>query len=182
MGFFIVLILFIGIPIAEIAVFIEVGGLIGLWPTVATVILTAIIGTTLLRAQGLATLFKAQENMQRGIFPVQEAFDGICLVAAGALLLTPGFLTDSLGFLLFIPPLRHALRAYLSQHITLATHTQGGFQQGPNRQPPFDDGVIDGEFEDITDKPQKQNKPSKAIEPDDNQRRNPHSPWSGGEH
>jgi len=190
MGFFIVLLLFIGIPIAEIAVFIQVGDIIGLWPTIGTVILTAILGTALLRAQGLATIFKAQENMQRGVFPVQEAFDGICLVAAGALLLTPGFLTDSIGFLLFVPPLRHGLRAYLSRHVTMTTQMHGGFGpgpgphpgQGPGRGPTDQDGVIDGEYEDITDEPDEKTKDAKAIEPDESQRRNPHSPWSGGEH
>jgi len=183
MGFFIVLLLFIGIPIAEIAVFIEVGDRIGLWPTVGTVVLTAVIGTALLRAQGIATIFKAQESMQNGVFPVQEAFDGICLVAAGALLLTPGFLTDTIGFVLFVPPLRHGLRLYLSRHVTLQTQMHGGgFQQGPANKPPFEDGVIDGEFEDVTTKPDARANDAKAIEPDEKTRRNPHSPWSGGEH
>lgn len=183
MGFFVVLLLFIGIPIAEIAVFIEVGSIIGLWPTVGTVVLTAVIGTALLRAQGLATIFKAQENMQRGVFPVKEAFDGICLVAAGALLLTPGFLTDAIGFLLFVPPLRSGLRQYLSKNISLHTQTHGsGFHHGPTSGAPFEDGVIDGEFEDVTSKPDPEAKNVKAIEPDEKIRRNPHSPWSGGEH
>ena len=95
--------LFIVIPIVEIAVFIEVGGRIGLWNTVAVVIITAMIGTWLLRSQGLKTLESARRNMERQVFPVAELFDGICLLLAGGLLLSPGFVTDAFGFLLFVP-------------------------------------------------------------------------------
>lgn len=101
---------FIVVPIVEIALFIEIGGRAGLWNTIALVVLTAVIGTWLLRAQGLGTLNRAQESLARNVFPVAELFDGLCLLVAGALLLTPGFLTDTLGFLLLIPPLRRLVR------------------------------------------------------------------------
>lgn len=175
MGFFILL-LFIGVPIVEIALFIQAGELIGLWPTIATVIVTAILGTTLLRAQGLSLLFKAQENLNQGIFPMQEAFDGLCLVVAGALLLTPGFLTDAVGFLLFVPPVRTALRLFFARHMTVATfgpdgqplngHPPGG---APGGRPSGDPSVIDGEFVDIT--------PEEAEKMEQKQI-NPKSPWS----
>ncbi len=106
---FIALIAFIVVPIVEIAVFIQVGEQIGVWSTIGVVVLTAIIGTAMLRQQGLSVLFRIQENLQANRIPVQELFDGVCLVIAGALLLTPGFVTDTVGFLLFVPPYRHWL-------------------------------------------------------------------------
>jgi UPF0716 protein FxsA len=101
---------FIAIPIVEIAVLIKVGGAIGAWNTIALVILTAIAGTALLRAQGLATLARVQDSLARDIFPAHALFDGACLLVAGALLLTPGFVTDALGLALFLPPVRGLLR------------------------------------------------------------------------
>lgn len=108
-----ILLAFIAIPIAEIALFIEVGGFIGLWPTIAIVIATAMAGTALIRKQGLNTLQRAQHEMDAQRLPVRELFDGLCLVFAGALLLTPGFLTDAVGFALLVPPLRALLGGYL---------------------------------------------------------------------
>lgn len=104
-----ILALFIGVPLIEILLFIEVGGLIGAWPTIGLVVLTAVIGTALLRRQGLATLARAQAEMDAERLPVRELFDGVCLLFGGALLLTPGFLTDALGFALLVPPLRAIL-------------------------------------------------------------------------
>ena len=100
-------------PIIEIAVFIALGGEIGIWNTIGLIVITAIIGASLLRNQGLTTLRRAQDSLNRQIFPVTELFDGICLLVAGILLLTPGFVTDSIGFLLFMPPVRRVLRAWL---------------------------------------------------------------------
>ena len=108
---------FIGVPLLEIAVFIQVGEVIGLWPTLGTVVATAVAGTWCLRAQGLATLARARSQVSQGALPARELFDGACLLVAGALLLTPGFVTDSVGFLLFMPPVREALRKALSQHL-----------------------------------------------------------------
>lgn len=164
---FVVLLFFIAVPIIEIALFIQAGELIGLWPTIATVVATAMLGTALLRAQGLSVLFRTQKNLGQGVFPVQEAFDGLCLVVAGALLLTPGFLTDAIGFLLFIPPFRSALRELLARRMTVIT-------VGPDGQPrqdrsPYDPTVIDGEFVDITPE-EAENEKQKQI--------NPKSPWS----
>ncbi|MBS28204.1 MAG: exlusion protein FxsA [Alphaproteobacteria bacterium] len=104
-----ILALFIGIPLIEIYLFIQVGGWVGVWPTIGLVVLTAFIGTTLLRQQGLATLARAQSELDQERLPVRELFDGVCLVFGGALLLTPGFLTDAFGFALLLPPLRAIL-------------------------------------------------------------------------
>ena len=109
--------LFLFTPLVEIAVFIEVGGALGLWPTLAIVILTAMLGTALFRIQGLATLRQAQASLAANRFPVEEVFDGLCLLAAGALLITPGFVTDSLGFLLFLPPFRTFLRGLIARRL-----------------------------------------------------------------
>lgn len=153
----ILLLLFIGVPIAEIALFIEVGDLIGLWPTLATVVVTAIVGTALVRAQGMAALARARASMERDRLPVEEVLTGVCLLVAGALLLTPGFLTDAIGLALLIPPLRLAIAAgvfrYAQKHGNVHVHTSGGTfhgggGHGPRRGP---DGrpIIDGEFEEV---------------------------------
>ena len=105
----VLLLAFVITPIVEIAVFIQIGGEIGLWPTLAIVVITAIVGTALLRAQGLATFASAQKTLARGEFPVSQVFDGACLLVAGALLLTPGFVTDGIGLTLFFPPVRDLL-------------------------------------------------------------------------
>ena len=107
---FLILLALILVPLIEIGVFIEVGGAIGLWPTLALIVVTALLGTWQLQAQGLTTLNRAREQMDRGAMPARELFDGACLLIAGALLLVPGFVTDVLGALLFVPPVRDALR------------------------------------------------------------------------
>jgi UPF0716 protein FxsA len=104
---------FIFVPIIEIAVLIQVGGLIGVWQTIALVVITAVVGAAMLRAQGLRTLQAAQESLNRNEMPVAELFDGACLLVAGILLLTPGFVTDAFGFLLFVPPVRRLARGLL---------------------------------------------------------------------
>ncbi len=107
------LLIFIVVPLAEIAVFIKVGAWIGLWPTIATVILTAIAGTALLRYQGTSAMNKASAALAAGRLPVESVIDGVSLLLAGAFLLTPGLITDGFGFLLFIPAFRHHLARWL---------------------------------------------------------------------
>ena len=146
----ILLILMIGVPIIEIAVFIEVGGWLGLMPTLAVVILTAVIGTGLLRHQGFSTLARAQEHLALGRFPMAEVFDGLCLLLAGALLLTPGFVTDAFGFLLFVPAFRAGFRGLVARYLQSSgrIHMQSadfGQKPRPNRDP----SVIEGEFEEL---------------------------------
>ncbi len=156
---------FIGVPLVEIAVFIQVGGWIGLGPTLALVVVTAVLGTWQLRAQGLATLLRARDQVERGALPARELFDGACLLVAGALLLTPGFMTDAVGFLLFLPPVREKLRAFLARYVQASMETQrfvGGGEAGPGptgrpggrpgERPGGAQGpIIDGEFRDVSD-------------------------------
>ena len=100
------LILFLVVPLAEIYVLIEVGSEVGAVATVALVVLTAVVGAVLMRAQGLATLLRARAAMAKGEVPALEMLEGAVILIAGALLLTPGFLTDAAGFACLIPPVR----------------------------------------------------------------------------
>ncbi|MEQ8746398.1 FxsA family protein [Pyruvatibacter sp.] len=111
--FFYLLLAFVGIPLIEIALFIEIGGAIGTVATIAIVIATAVLGASLLRQQGMSTARMAQTKLSRGEMPVEQAFDGMFLVFAGGLLLTPGFMTDAIGFSLFVPQIRGWLRGRL---------------------------------------------------------------------
>ena len=105
------------IPLVEIYFLIQIGEQIGAWKTVLLVIVTAIIGVTLLRQQGMRTLLKANQAMQAGQMPAQEMFDGFMLAAVGILLVTPGFFTDAIGFILLVPVVRKALLKSLMQKL-----------------------------------------------------------------
>jgi len=95
--------LFLVIPIIEIYFLIKVGEVIGIFPTILLVISTAVIGAGLLRQQGLSTLARFQQNLSNGKIPAQEMVEGIILAVGGALLMTPGFVTDTMGFLCLLP-------------------------------------------------------------------------------
>ena len=128
------LLIFIVVPLAELAVLIKVGSAIGILPTFALIFLTAIIGVTLLRAQGLATLMRASERMQQGSLPAQELAEGFLLALAGALLLTPGFLTDAFGFSLLMPGVRGTIAQSLMKRFQ--PQVMNPFDQ-PGGQDPF---------------------------------------------
>ncbi|MGR8948265.1 MAG: FxsA family protein [Gammaproteobacteria bacterium] len=96
----------IAVPLIELYFLISVGKVIGAGLTVAVVILTAVIGAWLLRLQGLATLNRIQRTTAAGKLPAQELIEGLILLITGALLLTPGFFTDAIGFALLVPPIR----------------------------------------------------------------------------
>lgn len=174
----ILLAVFIGLPLVEIVVFIEVGGALGVWPTIAATVATALAGSLLLRAQGLATLMRARTQMDKGQLPAREMFEGICLVLAGALLLVPGFVTDALGLLLFMPPFRELLRRFIG-HRLAQRGAQGrarvfvdGEEVNPNTWgkesrdrdrgaggPESRGGTIEGEFEEVEDPDPKRDRP-----------------------
>jgi UPF0716 protein FxsA len=107
------LLLFTVVPIVELGLLIQVGRVIGLAPTIAIVLVTGITGAALARWQGLATLHRVQTEMSQGRVPTGPLVDGLLILVAGGVLLTPGFLTDALGFLLLIPPTRTAVRKAL---------------------------------------------------------------------
>ena len=145
-----ILLAFIAVPIIEIAVFLEVGGRIGVLNTILMIVITAIIGTWLLRSQGLQTLQRAQESLNQNVFPVSEVFDGLCLMMAGGLLLTPGFVTDVFGFVLFVPWFRRILReiawSFLARSSQAGVWTNAENRRGPGGNGP---ATIDGEFHEV---------------------------------
>ena len=102
-----IFLLFIFIPIIEIAIFITVGSNIGILNTIAIILLTAVIGIYFVRRQGLTLLFNAQRNMTQGIMPTEEIKGGIFLLISGLLLIQPGFFSDCMGFLMFLKPVQN---------------------------------------------------------------------------
>ncbi len=120
-----VFLLFVLVPIIEIAVLIQVGGAIGGWTTIGIVILTAILGTAMLRQQGMATLAKAQQRMGAGEMPAQQLLEGVLLLVGGVLLLTPGFITDAFGFACLIPFTREWMAKRLASRSLASVHVSG---------------------------------------------------------
>lgn len=108
-----IVIILIVVPVIEIWALLQVGHLIGAWPTVLVVIATGIIGGYLAKQQGLKTVRLAQLQMQRGQMPGDALLDGICILSGGILLLTPGLFTDATGFLLLIPVTRGIVKLWL---------------------------------------------------------------------
>jgi UPF0716 protein FxsA len=121
------------VPLAEIATFVVVGSKIGVLATIALVLVTAVTGMTLLRIQGLGTLGRIQAQMDRGEMPSRELVHGLMIMIAGILLLTPGFITDTLGFLLFVPALRDRAWRFLRERVLFAVQAQT-FRGGARRR------------------------------------------------
>lgn len=129
--------LFVSVPIIEIALFIQVGGWLGLFPTLGIVILTAFLGTVLVRSQGLAQLARVQNSFRTLNDPTEPLAHGAMVLASGLLLLTPGFFTDAVGFALLVPAVRSLLLRYLRSKIKVKS-----FQYGtPQRR--AEDDIID---------------------------------------
>lgn len=149
--FGLLLLAFIAVPVTEIYLFIEIGGLIGAGWTIATVILTAIIGASLLRQQGLSTLMRARSQLDQSQLPALEIVEGLILVFCGGLLLTPGFFTDAVGFILLVPLVRRLIASrVLDRAVVVGGERFSGSAQ-PSRPPRQDRGsrpgdVIDGEY------------------------------------
>lgn len=117
MPFFILLFLFIAVPVTEISLLIKVGGAIGPLNTIGFVILTAVLGAYLVRQQGFATINKLQQETNAGRVPAMQIAEGVALLFAGAVLMTPGFITDALGFAILIPPIRQAFIAWAAKNL-----------------------------------------------------------------
>jgi UPF0716 protein FxsA len=140
------LLAFLLVPVVEIALFVQVGDLIGLWPTLALVVLTAVAGTALMRREGFAVLGRTQAALARGELPVGEVLDGACVLVGGVLLVVPGFLTDALGVLLLIPAVRRRLgKAALGWALSRGGIRVHARSEGGPRGPV----VIDGEFSEV---------------------------------
>ncbi|MCL4111180.1 UNVERIFIED_CONTAM: hypothetical protein GTU68_043093 [Idotea baltica] len=149
-------VLFLVIPIIEIFFLIKVGESIGIFPTIILVILTAVIGAGLLRQQGLSTLARFQQNISTGKLPAQEMVEGILLAVGGALLMTPGFVTDTMGFLCLLP----FSRKYIASNVIKRSTTKftagvsggaGGFYQESDTR--SDSNIVEGEYTEIEDDP-----------------------------
>ena len=107
----------IALPILDIATLVKVGGWLGAWPTAGMVLLAAIVGLMLVRAQGLAILTQARDTLSLGSVPAREVFDGACVLVGGALLVLPGFASDLLGAILLAPPARSLLRRLITRQV-----------------------------------------------------------------
>lgn len=148
---------FLIVPLVEIALFIEVGGLIGLWPTLAIVVVTAALGTIMVRQQGTATIAALRRALDDFRDPSGPIVHGIMILFAGALLLTPGFFTDAVGFTLLVPKVREVAFRELRKRIDVRT-VRGGRPE-PRERPDRAD-VIDAEFRDIPDAKKPTHQPS----------------------
>ena len=138
--------LFVGVPIVEIGLFIQVGGAIGLWPTLAIVILTALVGTTLMRWQGMMTLRRLQDTLAAGQNPADPIAQGAMILIAGVLLLTPGFFTDAVGLSLLLPPVRVALFRWGKSRLMSGNVSFTASPSAPFRQNSPGGQTIDGEY------------------------------------
>lgn len=132
-------VLFVAVPIIEITLFVQIGGLIGLWWTLGIVITTAFLGSLLIRAQGAMAMERLRMALSAGQNPTGPIADGAAILAGGLLLLTPGFFTDTVGFLLLFPPTRKVLFRLIAARIKVQ-----GFAASTMRQ-----DIIEGEFTEI---------------------------------
>ena len=107
------------VPVLEIYMLLQIGATIGVIPTIFSVVATAVIGSWLLRQQGFSTLQRLQQSMAQGTLPAKELIEGPILVVGGALLLTPGFVTDAIGFLCLIPTSRQKIVNYVLKHLVI---------------------------------------------------------------
>ncbi|GAA5132505.1 FxsA family protein [Thalassotalea piscium] len=153
--FRVLFLLFIIIPIIEITVLMQVGSWLGLWPTIGIVILTAWVGAKYVKQQGVATLQSVQEKMAKGQMPSDEIVEGMLLLIAGIVLVTPGFVTDIFGLVLLLPATRKGIIKTVQKHIVVNGVASGSahFHQSSVNHP-FEQNIdhhqgktLDGEYE-----------------------------------
>ncbi|MEN3792195.1 FxsA family protein [Fulvimarina sp. MAC3] len=163
------------VPIVEIAVFIMVGQLIGLWPTIGCIILTAVIGSMLLRRQGISTLNRIRAEIDAKRVPGKDLVSGVMIAVAGVLLLTPGFVTDTIGFILFVPKVREKVWSFLKNRVVVVGQ-QGAGRFGSRNPYSREPGgsIDDGELR------RPSNRPDVVDLSGDEFKRNPDpsSPWN----
>lgn len=150
---------FLMVPLIEIALFIQVGGLIGLWPTLAVVVVTAILGTWMVKAQGRLALNNLRQSFNRLEDPGEPLAHGAMILLSGALLLTPGFFTDAVGFALLMPPVRVAVFRWLKARVSVTSFQMGGGAGHPGADPhrgpaephdPLRPDVIEGDYTEVS--------------------------------
>lgn len=144
------LVAFITVPLIEIALFIQIGGAIGLWPTLLIVVLTAILGTFLVRQQGALALSQLRDRLDRLDDPTEQLAHGAMILFSGALLLTPGFFTDAVGFALLVPAVRVAAFQAIRSRVRIRRF---GAAQSEPQGSRYDGRVIDGDYEEVEPAP-----------------------------
>lgn len=175
--------LFLAVPIIEIALFIQVGGLIGLWPTLAIVVLTAIVGAAVMRSQGAHAWAEIQRSFSELRDPTRPLAHGVMILVAGMLLLTPGFFTDAAGLALLVPGIRDLVLRQLASRIRVtrmqASHAT---MRRDDHRPPYGEGVIDGEYYVADDEPRPPQPAPLDLPPqlDELPRRGPRRPDGSG--
>lgn len=155
-----ILLLVLGLPIAEIAGFVEIGGRIGVVATLAWVFLAAIAGVTVIRLQGLAIALQVRAALARDELPARALFDGACVTLAGFLLLLPGFVSDAVAVLLLLPPLRGLLFRVIARRVR--THVQVDIRSGRRGRGGV---IIEGEFEAV-DPEDRREPPPRRLPPE----------------
>jgi UPF0716 protein FxsA len=168
--------LFLGWPVAEIWIFIEMGHAIGWIQAILLGIVTSMAGAILLRVQGFAAMNRFLEDVERGELPVATVLDGMGIFLAGVLLMLPGFLSDVFGLLLFIPPLRRRLTAWLFRQVLQRPVAREGVRRGGFGRRPAgsakggfrkSDNVVDAEFETVAPRPNSTGRPPLVNHPDE---------------
>jgi UPF0716 protein FxsA len=155
-------VVFIGLPLLELGLLIKTGQVLGFWATLGMLAGAGLLGALILSRQSLSMLRQAQEAVARGRPPVAPVLDGVFLLLAGALLITPGFLTDILGLLLLVPPIRHAIARWSVRRVVESAHARvrayatssvEGDAQRSRANPAGGTGpIIEGEFERLDEK------------------------------
>jgi UPF0716 protein FxsA len=157
--------LFVGVPLLELLILVRLGQVVGFWPTMGMVVVTGMAGAALARLEGLRTLWKLQGELAQGRLPGGALFDGLAILVGGALLLTPGILTDLVGFSFLFPPTRKVLLRRIKRsmeeqlkagtiHVTQMSTFHGGFGGSgfpPSQGSPSRPGEIVVEAEDATE-------------------------------
>ena len=153
--------LFVAVPLIEIALFIQIGGFIGLWPTLLIVVLTAILGTLLVKSQGRQAIQALQSSFSSLKDPSEPLAHGAMILFSGALLLTPGFFTDAVGFALLVPGVRSWLFRELRKRVTVQTFQMGDAPPQSRAHSNTASGqTIDGDYVELDEPPRSQQGPS----------------------
>ena len=152
---------FLGVPLIEITLFIQIGGAIGLGWTLATVVLTAILGTILVRNEGSLAMGQLRSSFSDMQDPTEPLAHGAMILFSGALLLTPGFFTDAIGFLLLVPGVRAAAFRAIKARVNIQTfEARSQHRRTQTYRPDPRGDVIDGEYSDVTPEQNKPKRPS----------------------
>jgi UPF0716 protein FxsA len=142
--------LLFGLPLLELYILVKVGTIIGAWPTILAVIVTAVAGSFVMRWQGATTLWRVRETMNRSEMPAQEMLEGAMLIVGGVLLIAPGFITDVLGIICLIPPVRKVLASRLLIRLlhssNIHVHIPGQSRDRRNGQDSSDGRTIEGDY------------------------------------